>query len=506
MKRFLLFMFGVLFCFASVVCSGGGVAYSAVTNRYVALVLDSSGSMSGRPVTVQKEAAKDFCEKLLKAEGNNYVAIVKLVSTASVICDFTDNLASLDNYIDAFYASGGTNTNDALEKAGELLDGVKVTEAIKNIVICSDGLPEAGSRSYTGHYSYSDHSYSYSYANVAYDTATDLKKSYKIFALGFFHSMSDSDLEFGKRFMRDIASDNSYYEITKVEDLVITFGEVADDVVTSDNNPIIVIPGIMGSRLFTSATVFDDSTRVWDPVVSLKGITQLDEQMDVNNTLYVRPCENQNLSKDKSVLGNSVDTYGREYGAIDAYKILVDRLCDVYSADKGNYRPIYFFSYDWRKSNAESAASLDKCIEMILDETGAEKVNLVCHSMGGLVASKYYVEYGSKQQVEDIITCGTPYEGAPKLINAVMNWDVLGNEDNLQEYLKFIQRLISKNYISAIVALPNLEEIKSDFSDLVLGLVGGISVDLKASWMGVTELLPTENYINAIAMRKDTWT
>ena len=506
MRRLLLLMFSVLFFSVSVVYSGGGVAYSAVTNRYVALILDASGSMSGTAASVQKEAAKSFCQKLLEAEGNNYAAIVKLDSTASVVCDFTNNLTSLDSCINAFTAYGGTNTNDALEKAGELLDGVNVTGAIKNIVICSDGLPEAGNTSNTGHYTYSDHSYSYRYANVAYDTATNLKKSYKIFALGFFHSLSGTSLEFGKRFMRDIASDNSYYEITKVEDLVITFGEVADDVITSDTNPIIIIPGIMGSRLFTSATVFDDSTRVWDPVVSPKGITQLNEQMNVNNTLYVRPCENQNLSKDQSTLGNSVDTYGREYGATEAYKILVDRLCDVFSADKGNYRPIYFFSYDWRKSNAESAASLDKCIESILDETGAEKVNLVCHSMGGLVASKYYVEYGSKQQVEDIITCGTPYEGAPKLINSVMNWDILGNEDNLQDYLKFIQRVRERRYISAIGALPSWEEIKSDLSDVVLGLFGGMKTKLKASFMGVTELLPTENYVSATAMRKDKWT
>ena len=91
-------------------------------------------------------------------------------------------------------------------------------------------------------------------------------------------------------------------------------------------------------------------------------------------------------------------------------------------------------------------------------------------------------------------------------INAVMNYDILGNEDNLQDYLKFIQKLIDGHYISAIGALPSVGEMKSDFSDLVLGLLGGMKPELKASWMGVTELLPTENYVNAVTMSKDKWT
>ena len=466
--------------------SWGGVApaSSAVTNRYVALILDTSGSMYGEPFRVQKEAAKSFCEKLFNSQDNNKVALVRLDSTASILCDFTDNLTSLDYYIDRLTEYGGTNTNDALVKAGEILDEIDDQSAIKNIVLCSDGLPEAGQTSYSGRYTYEDQSYSYPYANVAYETAETLKKKYKIFTLGFFHGLYGNDLEFGKKFMKDIASDNSDYVITKVEDLVITFGEVAEDVIGEDKNPIIVIPGIMGSRFFTSDTVFNDTTKVWDPVISVNGIKQLNSQLNMSNTLYIRPCENQNIDvNDSKNSENSVVKYGREYGAQNTYQKLVDRLCDVYSADKGNYRPIYFFSYDWRKSNTEAAVSLDKCIENILEETGAEKVNLVCHSMGGLVASKYYVEYGSKGQVEDIITCGTPYEGAPKLINSVMNFDVLGEGANLFD----------------------LNTWEDTWEDWILGLFGGMNKELKASFMGVTELLPTENYISAIPMLKVIW-
>ena len=138
---------------------------------------------------------------------------------------------------------------------------------------------------------------------------------------------------------------------------------------------------------------------------------------------------------------------GREYGADGTYKTLVDSICKKFPN-----REVYVFSYDWRKSNSISAEKLNKEIQKILQETGKTKVDIVAHSMGGLVASSYYSKYGSGK-VDKIITCGTPYEGAPSLINAVMNWDVLGKpQDNIG---------------------------KRDFYDLVLGTLGGMTRKIK---------------------------
>ncbi|MBE6882515.1 MAG: DUF4886 domain-containing protein, partial [Ruminococcaceae bacterium] len=236
---------------------------------------------------------------------------------------------------------------------------------------------------------------------------------------------------------------------------------------TDDNDPIIIIPGIMGSRLFTSNTVFDNSTLVWDPPTETLGdawdIHWLNERMDLNgNTqLYVRPCENQN---DKN--SGTVAEYGREYGSLDIYEELVDKLCANFPE-----REVYFFSYDWRLSNAVSANSLADFI----DSLDAEKVDLVCHSMGGLVASQYFEDYGD-EKTDTIITMGTPYEGAPKLINSVQNWDVLGTG------------AFGKNSIK----------------DAFLAIFGGMTKEIKSSFSGVAELTPTENYIKRFPMWKDS--
>ena len=238
------------------------------------------------------------------------------------------------------------------------------------------------------------------------------------------------------------------------------------DSFVEDADPIIIIPGIMGSRLFTSDKVFDDSTRVWDPPTDSWGdkwnVHKLNEKLESGNTLYVRPCENQN-----DMDSGTVAAYGREYGAQDTYKKLVDGICDAYPE-----REVYVFSYDWRKSNAANAKKLADVIKGL----GDEKVDLVCHSMGGLVASSYYKQYGS-DKVDKVITCGTPYEGAPKLINSVQNWDVLGE------------------------GAVGSEE---DWLDNALGIWGGMTKKLKASFSGVAQLTPTKNYVSEIPMQKDS--
>ena len=203
---------------------------SAPVVRYSVLILDTSGSMSGTPISVERRAAIKFCESVLAAEGKNYVAVVKLNATSSIGCEFSDDLDTLTNYINSIYAYGGTNTNQALIVADELLASVP-DDAIKNIVLCSDGLPENGITSSDGPYTSDDYS-TYRYANALYNTAASLKEKYNIYSLAFFHSLSGKALTFGRRVMMD-CQNAGYYEVTDPDDLEFVFGEIAGDIVNS---------------------------------------------------------------------------------------------------------------------------------------------------------------------------------------------------------------------------------------------------------------------------------
>lgn len=199
------------------------------TLRYSVVILDTSDSMSGTPINVQRQVAIKFCESVLAAEGENYVAIVRLNTSSTVGCQFTDDLWALTAYINSTQTSGGTNINQALTVAEGIFSAVP-DRAIKNIVLCSDGLPESGITSSDGPYTSTDHS-DYRYANTVYNTATLLKEQYKIYSLAFFHSLSGHDLAFGRKLMKDVQN-AGYYEVVDPDELEFVFDEIAGDITT----------------------------------------------------------------------------------------------------------------------------------------------------------------------------------------------------------------------------------------------------------------------------------
>lgn len=58
-----------------------------------------------------------------------------------------------------------------------------------------------------------------------------------------------------------------------------------------------------------------------------------------------------------------------------------------------------------------SAAELDTFIDGVISETGARKVDIVCHSMGGLVSRYYIKKMGGSAYVDDLVTIATPHRG-----------------------------------------------------------------------------------------------
>ena len=96
-------------------------------------------------------------------------------------------------------------------------------------------------------------------------------------------------------------------------------------------------------------------------------------------------------------------------------KVLIS---DVYAGTvqnlKGLGRPYYVYTYDWRRGPGQAVAGLDALIERARSETGAAKVALFAHSMGGLVTRWYIDEPTRAAKVARALTVGTPYWGSAK--------------------------------------------------------------------------------------------
>jgi hypothetical protein len=61
---------------------------------------------------------------------------------------------------------------------------------------------------------------------------------------------------------------------------------------------------------------------------------------------------------------------------------------------------------------ARGAADLGEHIERICEQTGHERVHVVGHSLGGLIARYHVQRQGGDRRVESLVTLGTPHQGS----------------------------------------------------------------------------------------------
>jgi surface antigen len=410
----------------------------AVKTRDTVLVLDASGSMRGTPVTVLKEAAKVFCSEVLDTnEGwENRIAIVVYSSDVEETLDFTSDLNSLNNTIDLIWAGGGTNISGAVDSASLLLSFSDADT--KNIILMTDGLPEHGEWMESGRYSSADSKW-YGNANYVYDQCSELKQRYNIYTLGFFHGLSGSNLKFGQRFLEDIQN-KGHYVVTDASKLKFIFEDLVEDI-TKQDYPVIIVHGMMGGKLYDST-----GDLVWFKLSGDLGRLNIEENLKT-------PENGINLNAPGIEREYGVGVYeGKPVKIKLFYKKLVDSLCEQFPD-----RAVYFYSYDWRKSNNDSAAGLNDLINYVKKQTNYSKVDLVCHSMGGLVASSYVENY-TASDVRYIITLATPYEGSPEIIGRTLDERALGTYGFFTRGFgwQFSKRGLTKEIM---VGLPSSAEI-----------------------------------------------
>lgn len=136
----------------------------------IVLVLDRSGSMSGSRMQKAKAAARSFVENLLYEGSPVRIALVSFGENAITNRDFTtfNNRNSLISAINSLNANGGTNIQDGLRRAKELLQNSTADQ--QTIVLLSDGEPtysfKAGSAT---SYSWPNNKYNFRLDNFNYN-------------------------------------------------------------------------------------------------------------------------------------------------------------------------------------------------------------------------------------------------------------------------------------------------------------------------------------------------
>lgn len=213
-------------------------------------------------------------------------------------------------------------------------------------------------------------------------------------------------------------------------------------------NPVVIIPGIMGSYLNKDD---EDKTEVWPNVLKalLPGTdTYLDDlilstqgQVDSSNNIFttgiIKYIHNEDFFDG---LISTLKSKGYEEG-----------------------KDLFVFPYDWRLDVADNVngiehskvESLKSKIDKILSQSKSDKVDIIAHSMGGLLA-KYYIKNVGGDKVDKFIDIGTPHFGAPKAEKVLMYGDDMGMKINNFMGVNVDEiKKISQNFPSTYNLLPS---------------------------------------------------
>jgi pimeloyl-ACP methyl ester carboxylesterase len=207
-------------------------------------------------------------------------------------------------------------------------------------------------------------------------------------------------------------------------------------VASPDDTPVILIPGLFGSKLRDRRSGVEVWPGNWRRVLfSDYGDLALDFDPV---TLEVRRADLEAFEIADTVLGQ--DFYGPIVSTLVNFGGYV-RAAPGAPVRKGERR-LYVFAYDWRQDNVEQARGLEALIDAIREDHGNPdlRVDIVAHSMGGLIA-RYYLRYGPRDvldgmptlvslygttRVRKLILLGTPNFGAVSTLHGYLIGEPVG--------------------------------------------------------------------------------
>lgn len=179
-------------------------------------------------------------------------------------------------------------------------------------------------------------------------------------------------------------------------------------------SPVIVIPGLAGSALGIVGGL--------SPVVGFPG--------DVLNLPTSNP-EDLEFTELGVPRAGSISEQLTATGFLHISSILEKDITDLVSFLSSNgyslNENMFEFPYDWRFSIQTNAANLRLKILSVKQMTGAPRVDIIAHSLGGLVAKQYLTSATDAANVGTLIMLGTPHLGTPKALKALRYGDDLGH-------------------------------------------------------------------------------
>ena len=198
---------------------------------------------------------------------------------------------------------------------------------------------------------------------------------------------------------------------------------------------IILVPGVLGSKIEECRTDNSQCTTIWGTVGAL-----LSKDVDLNQK------SNRTYRTDvvESLFFKNI--YGETLNHIR------DR-AELLNTDTREDPLVNVFHYDWRESNASNASRLGTRICDVRLKAPNSPIIIIAHSMGGMMTKVWSKRHshtacsnGAKPDVTRIVFVATPHLGSPKTVKAIsQGYNLLFDEIEIvsNRYLRWWE----KNYL-----------------------------------------------------------
>lgn len=199
------------------------LSWSACAYNYdFLLVMDTSGSMQGAPISVLREAAARLIDDVADQSADSNIALETFDSNARMLQRFIpagSGRYSLLTAVSRLSAGGGTEIDEALSLAKSTIERQQGAYSNRKtcVIVMSDGYPTCD-------------------VDSAYNQADRLKylSGVDVYTVGFFHNLYDSERQFCENVLRTIASDRTkYFVVDNAEDFGLIFADISEIILDS---------------------------------------------------------------------------------------------------------------------------------------------------------------------------------------------------------------------------------------------------------------------------------
>lgn len=245
----------------------------------------------------------------------------------------------------------------------------------------------------------------------------------------------------------DVTTQGIEYYIRATDDFGLSSYSGSADfpftIIVKNTMPLIFVPGIMGSPLYDDINsdnkLYDNHIAIDDELIWIdkwrlqNGYKQkylYALKLDESGGNALNPINNIKVAPIRGDVNNSlIKNFDKDPLSIykDFFEYFQNKGYDIDDTKLLNASPntdLFCFTYDWRKSVKWNGEHLSSFIDFVKQCTGADKVNIVAHSLGGLVTKSCIKDkdFGD-DRINKLIFIGTPHLGAPQIYYTMLTGD-----------------------------------------------------------------------------------